>query len=446
MMKDSPEKYYKEIRKLHAYRIFKKHCSLLLLETMEKFFTCKVEMIVYPKKVFLDDYGINIHDNIRRGFYPVDEKTVLILGRMFRDDKLISAIGFCLTEIDVKNYTKLLNKFETILSRHLTEQLPSFFKNSSLIFGDEIIKQTITQYIGKGYYDYRQIRHLIEYFFKLRTTSFEGDFFSTGAIFTKSDAIHDGRRFGQTHELTNPFYISTTNIINKRVWYLADGKTSFFLGNKNLCFNNLFILNEEYSKHNFLDTHSLALTLKGGDFLIKIENEKLLSICASDGSEFIFFENQWRYRNYTFLRELISSNITSDESILNSILFYVLSCSKKQLSTILWFPRDLERINEYINVDTKNEFIKETINITDKQAINHLFRCLSSDGASIIDNKGNLLYIGVIVNIEKSEVKGITGTGESAASVLRTNGISIKISADGLIKIFTGDSAKPYYF
>jgi hypothetical protein len=57
-----------------------------------------------------------------------------------------------------------------------------------------------------------------------------------------------------------------------------------------------------------------------------------------------------------------------------------------------------------------------------------------------------LLYIGVIVNIEKSKVKGIAGTGESAASVLRANGISIKVSSDGLIKIFTPDSEKPYYF
>jgi hypothetical protein len=227
---------------------------------------------------------------------------------------------------------------------------------------------------------------------------------------------------------------------------LVDGKTSFFLGNKNLCFNNIFILDDEYSKSNFLDTHSLALTLKGGDFLIKVENEKLLSICSSDGCEFIFFENQWRYRNYSVLKEILTTNITADEKVINSILFYILSCSKKQHSTILWFPNDIDKIDELINTKTKNSFLKEKINITDKQAINHIFRCISSDGSSIIDKEGNLLYIGVIVNIEKAKVSGITGTGESAASVLSANGISIKISSDGLIKIFTPNSSKPYYF
>lgn len=443
-MKETVE--YNEIKKLHAFKILKKHSLELLEETVKNFFSCKVELITSPKKEFRIKHNIDIHANISRGFYPVDENSVLILGRMFKDKQLISALGIRLSNIDVKRYTKLLNVFENLLSHHLTEELPKFFENTSLIVGDELLKQVITEYVSKGYYDSRQIRHLIEYFFKLRTTSFEGEYFSTGCIFTKSDDMLEGTRFGTTNSLTNPFYISTTNIINKRLWYLVDGKTSYLLGNKNLCFNNIFTLNEDYLDANFIDTHTLALTLKGGDFLIKIENEKLLSICVADGSEFIFFENQWRYRNYSALRTILSNKIKAEGKVLDSILFYVLNCSKKQYSTILWFPEDLDKIDPYINLETKNKFLKKDVNLTDKQAINHIFRCLSSDGASIIDNKGNLLYLGVIVDIQKAKVGGLTGTGESAASILGENGISIKVSADGLIKVFMKDKKEPIYF
>jgi hypothetical protein len=367
--------HYIEIRKLHAFKILKKHGLEMLAETITTFFSCNVKVIVYPEKEFSQEYGINIHDNIKRGFYPLDETNVLILGRAYKDNTLFTALGFHMSGINVKQYTKILNIFENVLTQHLTEELPNFFQDTSLIFGDLIIKQTIACYISKGHYDTRQIKHLIDYFFKLRTTSFEGNYFSTGAIFTKSQDILQGKRYGSIRELKNPFYISVTNKINKRIWYLVDGKTSFFLGNKNLCFNNLFILNEEYSKGNFLDNHSLALTLKGGDFVIKVENEKLISISTADGSEFIFFENQWRYRNYSVLKELLSKHISSDDEIINSIIFYILSCSKRQYSTILWFPKDTNDIDQYINPSTKNEFLKSHLNITDKQSIIFLGVC-----------------------------------------------------------------------
>jgi hypothetical protein len=437
---------YTEIHKLHGYKIFKKYSLNILVESLSNFFSCSVKLIPSPKKELMEKYNIDIQENVKRGFYPIDGKNVLILGRVFKDTNLISVVGLHLSEIDVKKQTRILNIFENIFTGILSDEFPIYFENSSLLVGDELIKRIITKYIAKGRYDERQVRHLIEYFFKLRTTSFEGNYFSTGAIFTKSDDIFEGKRFGVVKELTNPFFISDTNKINKRVWYLVDGKTSFFVGNKNLCFNNIFLLDGEYSKSNFLDTHSLALTLKGGDFLIKIENEKLMSLVCADGSEFLFFENQWRYRNYAVLKQLLEENITTNERVIGSILFYVLTCSKKQLSTILWFPDRLDEIDPFINVSTKNSFLKEQINITDSQSINHIFRCLSSDGASIIDKNGNLLHMGVIINIEKSKITGLTGTGESAASILGQNGVSIKISSDGQIKIFVKNATTPYYF
>ena len=112
----------------------------------------------------------------------------------------------------------------------------------------------------------------------------------------------------------------------------------------------------------------------------------------------------------------------------------------------MWFPNKLDKIDDLINIETKNSFIKDKINIKDKQAINHIFRCISSDGATVFSTNGDLEYMGVIVNLEKAKVSGMTGTGETAASILKNNGVAIKVSQDGLIKIFVEGISKTFFF
>jgi len=441
---------FSPIHKMASYGILRQHSIGLLIETIGSFLGCKVNFHDNPRKTFLDGFGINIMDKVNRGVYPIDDRNVLILGRIMRDNQLLTAMGFHLVNVDVKNATKMFNILERCLTKILSTEFPLYFENCTVLFGDELVKRVISDYVSRGTYDYRQIRHLVDYFFKLRTTSFEGEYFSTGAIFSKSQDIFDGtfdsKRFGSRKNLSQPFSINKTNKVDKRIWYLVDGKTSFLLGDKNLFFRELFILDSGYANNNFLDIHSLALTLRGGDFLIKVENEKMLSIITSDGSEFMFFENRWKYRNYSSLKKILFSFISSDENLINSLLFYILSCAKQQKSSILWFPEHLEDINRFINVNTKNQFLSDNFNISDKKVINHVMRCLTSDGISIINREGELVYFGVIANINLSPVSGISGTGETAASVLCENGLSIKISSDGGIKIFTGILEEPYYF
>lgn len=440
---------YKDLGNLGPYQNFYEGGAFFLLkETIEHFFHCEVTIYPYPSKKIKSTFNIDIHANPRRGFYPIDSDNVLLIARILEGKKMIAAIGFHLKGRRIAQNVKLLNKFEGALSGTFSKEFHNRFHTASLTFGDELIKRTITNYVSKGYYDFRQVQHLIDYFFKLRTTSFEGKFFSTGAILTK--AVHDftdnerTKRSGQTHPLSEWIRLKNSNKIDKRLWYLADGKKSFFLGTKNLDFTNLFVLDASYTATNYLDAHSLALTLKGGDTLFKIENEKLFSINTSSGFEFLFFENQWKFRNYGFLKEILKENITADESVIESIIFYVLSCSKKQISSILWFPADLSTVDEMVQIKTKNTFLNAKVNLTNKSFIPHIFRVLSSDGATIIDREGNICFIGVIVDLSKISIDGFKGTGESAASALAVNGMSIKISQDGNIKIFTQQSDKPF--
>lgn len=51
-----------------------------------------------------------------------------------------------------------------------------------------------------------------------------------------------------------------------------------------------------------------------------------------------------------------------------------------------------------------------------------------------------MLHYGCIVDMKNLEIKGVKGTGESAAEVLGKNGIAFKISQDGTIKVFMNET------
>ncbi len=443
---------YKDLRKYsHSWHVFNDHGSLkLLTETISSFFSCKVEAFPNPSRQLKEKYNIDIHANIRRGCYPIGNDEVIIVGRVLKELELISAIGFSLQRQHIAESISILNTFESSLTRKLTKLFSSYFKDGTLELGEELVIHVLTNHLSKGYYDYRQVRHCIEYFQRLRTTSFEGSFFSTGLIITKSfhefERKKGAYRFGDVYELTKPFSLMNTNHIDKRMWYLADGKKTFFLGNKNLLFTRLFIVDGEYSSHNYLDSHSLSLTLKGGDALFKIENEKLFSVNTAEGFEFAFVENQWKFRDYNVLHKLLSTRLSSDPKLIDALIFYILQCSKSGTSTIMWFPDRMDEIDLVINAATKNRFITHEISISDRRFINHILRYLGSDGATVFSKNGHLIHYGVIVDINKATISGVKGTGESAASVLSSNGLAIKISQDGTIKIFESPDRDPLKF
>ena len=109
----------------------------------------------------------------------------------------------------------------------------NYFENCSLLFGDEMIKHIITKYCSSGYFDYIKFRHLVDYFIKLRSLTFEGQAFSTGLIITKSIFAYgkkrDHYRGGDLYALTKKIGLLNTFDINRRFWYLVDGKSGFYV-------------------------------------------------------------------------------------------------------------------------------------------------------------------------------------------------------------------------
>lgn len=443
-MSISPE--YRDIVKFKRFKILEKYGLFLLKETIESFFNCEVKFHYKPVEYAEKKLDINLFEMPQRGCYPLNENTFFIFARIVEGQELKSGIGITLSGAYISNQVHFLNSFEGALTGELSNSFLNFFEDSSLKFGDDIIIHAICNHCVRGYMDYRRFYHLIEYFLKLKNTTFEGQYFSTGLIITKSFHAYkqtgEEKRYGTFYSLVKNAIINSTLAVNRRFWYLVDGKQSFFIANKDLLITSLFILDDEYGQLNYLENNSLAPTLKGGDVLFKIENEKQFSIINSDGIEFLYLENRWKIRNYNLIQELILKKIESKD-VVEMLLFFILHCSKNSISSVIWIPDELESVQDFVKPDTLNKLIHEPISILDKRYTNHIIRYLSSDGASIIDKNGLFQYFGSIIDMDSIELEGLVGTGEAAARALSSNGLSFKISQDGTIKLFLDGNDRP---
>lgn len=432
---------YRDFKMLGAKKLFKQRGLNLFEESMEGFLNCKISILYEPREYLLEKIGVDVLANPNRGYYLIDENKTFIFIRILKERSLISGLGVLIIKNDINLYSNFFHKLEGSLTHMFSKAFENYFENCSLLFGDEMIKHIITKYCSSGYFDYIKFRHLVDYFIKLRSLTFEGQTFSTGLIITKSIFAYgkkrDHYRGGDLYALTKKIGLLNTFDINRRFWYLVDGKSGFYVCNKDLVISNLFVIDKNYN--NYIDSHSLSESLKGGDILLKIENEKNFSIIDSDGLEFLYRESSWKLRNYNAIKKEIMDCVPNAE-VVSRILFFIIYCSKNSISSVVWIPKNISSINDFVKKETLNSLTVEKVSILDDKFTNNIFRFLSSDGATIINENGEVLHYGCIVDMKNLEIKGVKGTGESAAEVLGKNGIAFKISQDGTIKVFMNET------
>ena len=130
----------------------------------------------------------------------------------------------------------------------------------------------------------------------------------------------------------------------------------------------------------------------------------------------------------------------------NSLLYYVLFCSKNDISSLIWMPKDIKTYKDALKEGTINKFARTSFYINDQSYSPLVKRMLSSDGATIIRSTGEIEAFGCMVDMSSAEPTGIKGTGETAAGMLAKNGFAIKISQDGTIKVFLNGRDKAIKF
>lgn len=427
---------------VHNVEKFKRDGDALLRQVIGNFFSAEVELFYYPTNEFFQRFGVNILQAPLRNVYSVGNDIILLVPRMHDNTpngelaQQIAYLGISITKKQISQYGRIFNILSDAITRRLSDCYKLQFKLLRQYFDDSLITYTIANYFVKGKLSATKVVHLINHFNALRTTSFEGLFFSTGIILTKSPYDYhtnaSGRK-GTTYALANRVDVLQDNF-DRRFWYLVDGKNTFYLCNRK--FQICDVLSVKYSpsivKH--VDFLTLRDTLQGSDVMLRIENEKELSIVGSDSVEFIFKENHWKYRDYDYIHNLIQSKINMGLKVYGYLIYYVLYCSKKGISTIIWIPQDLRKINKLLS--SKHKILKDSIKITNSDCLATVIRMLSSDGATILSKTGEIKYFGAFVRTQPARKKSLGGTGEGAASVLASNGISIKVSQDGTIKFF----------
>ncbi|WP_426725918.1 hypothetical protein [Enterobacter cloacae complex sp. 277I4] len=130
--------------------------------------------------------------------------------------------------------------------------------------------------------------------------------------------------------------------------------------------------------------------------------------------------------------------------MMESLLNYLFLLSKRRTSsTYFWMPekeKEITNITNNINVLTKDEIT--ITNVNHKAIITRIF---SSDGTIILSKNGSLISFSTMISYDNNIAGPLSGTGEKVAGYLSKNGVAIKVSQDGSIKIFIKEKSKPPY-
>lgn len=215
---------------------------------------------------------------------------------------------------------------------------------------------------------------------------------------------------------------------------MCDGIDNYFLSDLKSGIKSIYISNDGKSP---MQKMLLPDFMHNNDVVLRVYGGRELSIITNEGLEFIYQENCWKLRDYVGIKKLIQKEIELTDNVFESILSYVIFCSKNDISSIIWIPKNHKKDELEKYLDSMNTLVKgDGIDITKETNSHLIMRMLSSDGACVITSKGTLYRYGCIIKMQNNSPNKVKGTGETAAANLAKNGIAFKISQDGPIKLF----------
>lgn len=412
-----------------------------LMRTLEDFYGATVRLVFNPMETFKNRYNIDITANPKKELYRVDGIPDMVLLVIYAEQ------GDSMFYLGIQLDSPLMQYYDTSIfhstcinvGRKLKEASERSFRSCLSLFNESLAKEIVIGNIGKGSYDISKVSYLVDMFLGLRSATFEGKHFSTGLILTKSlFAFSKAEKFDKEGKFirlsSGKMNVDITDRQNIRFWYLVDGYHTFYLTDLKKTLNSVFLY--DGGANDYVSEMLLSKTLQGADALFRVSNGRELSVVDSDGQEFLHLEKCWKYRDYNALKQCVMARVPHVAGFYDMLIRCVLDCSKSDTSSIIWLPKDINTIDNIVLEKSKNVFSDKLLNFNDEKNQPIVKRLLSSDGATVIDANGKIRYFGCIADISKATAGGIKGTGETAASLLAQNGMAIKISQDGPIKIF----------
>lgn len=377
---------------------------------------------------------------------PEREDEICVVSQIQVNGDLISYFPYVLKGRYVKIYFKA-KSFLIKLSEAISDQISlcylQNFRGGDWMFGEVLARMIVANCISERRYDGIKFAHLIEKMEQMAVSTFEGEFFPTGVIVSSDFPKYRDNYFEFKTE-------RDINYLDKREWFLANGQESFFLLDSNCKTRGIYrksmpSVTDFISR--YFDEYYLSNDLKSPDFIVRTVGPNEISISDADCKEFVKVENVWRYRHPKNMTQFLVEHLHIDYKVSYAILYYTLKCSRNHVSSILWIPMDSseETIKTYTTSNRVNIW-KRKLNFLDESHQVILEKILASDGAIVIEKNGQVLYESVFADMKESNVEKakLVGSGETAARFLAKNGVAIKISQDGTIKVFAGDE-KIYY-
>ena len=373
---------------------------------------------------------------------PDRNNEICLISQVVVNGKLIAYYPYILVGRFVLQYARA-NNFYSRIAEAISDQLSACylqgFRGGDWLFGDKFAQMMVANCVSTNLYDGIKFAPLIEQMERLSTSTFEGQNFTTGVIVTSNSKHYkkSGFTFLQERDI---------NKCEKREWFLADGKSSFFIMDPQTCIRYIYTA-EKHRTSNFIKDYFDNYYLKNEqliepDFLIRTTGPNELSVIDATGKEFVKLENTWHYRYKWNLIEYLCETLEISEELSNAILYYVLKCSRLHISTIIWIPKnDDPKEIEDLTTENRIKLWKSNPNILEERNEAIVDKILASDGAMVINRMGEIIYESVFARLEKKATSAnrLMGTGETAAKHLAQNGIAIKVSQDGAIKIYSGD-------
>ena len=374
------------------------------------------------------------------------DNEICVVSQIKVNNELIAYFPYVLAGRNVKIYLRtssFISKLAEAISDQITMCYLQDFRGGDWIFGENLARIIISNCISTRKYDGIKYAHLIEKMEQLASSTFEGEFFTTGVIVCSDLTKYkkDSFEFRTQRDL---------DTLDKREWFLANGKETFFLLDSNM--NSKKIYRKSMSKstdyiERFFEDYYLANDLKTPDFIVRTVGPNEISVSDSDGKEFVKIENVWRYRHYKNITQFMVEQLGIEYKVSYAILFYILRCSRNHISSILWIPKDCsEEAISKLTTDNRVKIWNNELNIMNESHQVLIEKILASDGAVIIDKDGKIIFDSVFADMshDSYSVVKLSGSGETATRLLAQNGVAVKISQDGSIKIFS-ESEKVYY-
>lgn len=268
---------------------------------------------------------------------------------------------------------------------------------------------------------------------RLSVSTFEGQFFTTGIIVSSNS-----KHYTEKHKFKKS---RTLDEMEKREWFLADGQNTFFLSDSQCNINSIATIIG--AKQSLFDISELVSSIQAPDFIIRTTGPNEVSVFDSSGKEYVKTENTWHYRYKDNLIDFFKNRINGiSDDLCNRILYFAMRCSRSHISTIIWIPADSsDNKIKSVTTDNRIRIWDKCLNVLEIKDEPLILKILASDGAIVIDKNGDILYESVFADVTKVKLNTnvLAGTGETATKCLSDNGVAIKVSQDGTIKIYTGN-------